>query len=442
MFPGFYPPSGDDLARFVSTGLVILDANALLDMYRFTNTARAEYLAALRLLNGRLWIPHQAANEFLARRASVIRSRHSDRTDFDTVFAEAINDVTGVIADYARRRGLGIDEAQTIVEVIEQAQQDVQDKLDEAADSSVALDPDGPLESDEILAQVEELIEGKIGPAPTHDELSSRQKEWGRRLGGQVPPGYKDANKKDNAIGDFLVWHQSMEEAKRRKLPVLMVSNEKKDDWVRRDGKYTGPRHELVKEMRENSSQDFHLVDVQAFLQLASRHLSAEVSKTTVDEASWLGDVAVPDTARFETFRQRTLDIPTFTIGQHLQGILQNSQPFTFGQDYGRLFRNNPVFNIGQDYDRIFRNSPIFTSFGRAFQQGFGLPVLSVTPRQGVSSKSGNQVPKLSAESASNEQVPAKKVPAKKVPAKKVPAKKAPAKKAPAKKAPGRSGPS
>jgi hypothetical protein len=58
-----------------------------------------------------------------------------------------------------------------------------------------------------------------------------------------------DAKKGDRAIGEFLIWHQTIEESKRRRtMPVLMICNEQKPDWVRHDGAYSSPRHELVKE--------------------------------------------------------------------------------------------------------------------------------------------------------------------------------------------------
>ncbi|MGW5918518.1 hypothetical protein ACWFPY_05970 [Nocardia fluminea] len=49
-FAGYYPPTDDDLRHFVTEGLVVLDTNAVLDLYRFTDTTREEYLAALALL--------------------------------------------------------------------------------------------------------------------------------------------------------------------------------------------------------------------------------------------------------------------------------------------------------------------------------------------------------------------------------------------------------
>jgi hypothetical protein len=291
MFPGFYPPRPGELKRFISEGLVVLDTNALLDMYRFTEDARADYIRALGLLGDRLWIPHQTAQEFFERRTTVIQSWRTDREDFDQELNRALGVVIGIIVGYAHRRGVDETGAQTITELVSDAQASILEKLDEVVDAGADIDPAGHPDDDPILQQVQELIDDKIGETPDAQYLAKREKEWNIRAAAHIPPGYKDARKGDRSIGDYLVWHQTLEEAKRRRtMPVLMICNEQKPDWVRRDGTYSGPRHELVKEMRDHVDQDFHLVDVHNFMTLANEHLSAHISDSTVDEASRLSD--------------------------------------------------------------------------------------------------------------------------------------------------------
>src|SRR5260370_42672268 len=47
--------------RFYREGLVVLDANVLLDLYRLTPEARNQVLDAFSHIGGRLWVPYQAA---------------------------------------------------------------------------------------------------------------------------------------------------------------------------------------------------------------------------------------------------------------------------------------------------------------------------------------------------------------------------------------------
>jgi hypothetical protein len=107
----------------------VLDTNTLLDIYRFTEDARADYLRALGLLGDRLWIPHQTAQEFFERRTTVIRSRHTNREAFDRELETAFDEVAEVVLEYARRRGIA--GAQAIADLASEPHGDIQSKLDE-----------------------------------------------------------------------------------------------------------------------------------------------------------------------------------------------------------------------------------------------------------------------------------------------------------------------
>src|SRR4051794_4032848 len=63
-FPGFYRPSKAEFDRLWKEGWFVLDANVLLNLYRYKAEARTDYLNVLAQIAARTWIPHQAALEF------------------------------------------------------------------------------------------------------------------------------------------------------------------------------------------------------------------------------------------------------------------------------------------------------------------------------------------------------------------------------------------
>jgi hypothetical protein len=75
LFPGFFPPSERERKSAYKQGVVSLDANALLDLYRFTPHARQEYLGVLEAMSNRIFVTHQAALEFQRNRLNVINNR-------------------------------------------------------------------------------------------------------------------------------------------------------------------------------------------------------------------------------------------------------------------------------------------------------------------------------------------------------------------------------
>jgi phosphoglycolate phosphatase-like HAD superfamily hydrolase len=103
-----------------------------------------------------------------------------------------------------------------------------------------------------------------------------------------VPPGYEDSDKTD-PHGDYLVWTQLLAEAKARRLPVLFVTRDVKEDWFWREkGRTLGARPELVEEARRVAGVRLIIVETTSFLHQAKRHLAARVSDETLRQAELL----------------------------------------------------------------------------------------------------------------------------------------------------------
>ena len=57
--------------------------------------------------------------------------------------------------------------------------------------------------------------------------------EYETRFNNNVPPGFKDAKKPANKLGDFIIWREIVESAVKRDAPkIIYVSDDQKLDWV------------------------------------------------------------------------------------------------------------------------------------------------------------------------------------------------------------------
>jgi hypothetical protein len=140
-------------------------------------------------------------------------------------------------------------------------------------------------DSDEVLASLETLFDGRVGDPMSPDKLEAARKEAKRRVDHKIPPGYADKDKSDPS-GDYLVWRHLLDEAASRRLPVVLVTDDRKEDWVRREhGLTLGPRPELCEEMSAEAGVMFLLMSTATFLRHAKEYLSASVSPETVDQA-------------------------------------------------------------------------------------------------------------------------------------------------------------
>jgi hypothetical protein len=60
-FGAYYRPTDDQLRDIYARGIVVLDTNVLLDLYRLSPTARASMIRLLEALFSRIFVPYQVA---------------------------------------------------------------------------------------------------------------------------------------------------------------------------------------------------------------------------------------------------------------------------------------------------------------------------------------------------------------------------------------------
>src|SRR4051794_31619323 len=63
-FPDYYPISSQENIGINQHALFCIDANVLLNLYRYSDKTRNELLHVLELVIDRLWFPYQAALEY------------------------------------------------------------------------------------------------------------------------------------------------------------------------------------------------------------------------------------------------------------------------------------------------------------------------------------------------------------------------------------------
>jgi hypothetical protein len=93
-FAEYYEPSREDLW---GNGIVVFDTNILLDFYEFTPQTRDEAFAALSQIRGRLWLPHQVAEEYQRDRLRVLLREHKKANESIAKVVKTIDDIPGSI---------------------------------------------------------------------------------------------------------------------------------------------------------------------------------------------------------------------------------------------------------------------------------------------------------------------------------------------------------
>ena len=282
-FRGYYPPTGPEYAELWTHGLIVLDTNSLLNLYRYSETTRQQFIDVLSAFQDRLWIPAQVAQEFLDRRFDVIHDQTSAFTAVREILSESQKAFGTGVGRYKRHSTLDVDD---LVSQFDAAVGALIAELD-SKEHAHTLDVAQARESDPIWDRVSELYAGRVGVRFDEQELEGIYKDGAKRYAAEVPPGYKDAKKgAPRMFGDLVLWKQLLIHAAATGQPAIFVTDDSKEDWWRVfRGQKLGPRPELVHEFYAVASQRVHFYSPEQF----SREARERVSVGFTDEA--LGEV-------------------------------------------------------------------------------------------------------------------------------------------------------
>jgi hypothetical protein len=68
LFPGYFTPTDAEFEKLWSECVFGFDANVLLGLYRSTPETQEIFFAVLEKIKDRIFLPHQAASEYLRNR--------------------------------------------------------------------------------------------------------------------------------------------------------------------------------------------------------------------------------------------------------------------------------------------------------------------------------------------------------------------------------------
>lgn len=287
-FAEYYELPEERIKEIWDSSLIVLDTNVLLNLYRYNEEARNEFINALKLYEGRLWIPYQVGLEFHRRRENIMRKNaEAYETLGNSISVQLVKAVDVLSNDYARHPYIDMKD---IRKKVERCASSIRKSLENQGKNH----PDY-FEKDDILDAVSSLFDGCVGNDFTEDELEALYKEGERRYANQVPPGYCDEkNKKDKAkrslYGDLVVWKQVIAYAKEKEQCVIFITDDHKSDWWDKvEGKHS-PRKELLREFMDNTGQNVLIYDSGRFLEYAKRN-KAKVSAKTIREVEKVKEV-------------------------------------------------------------------------------------------------------------------------------------------------------
>lgn len=284
VFPGYYKPTPDEMDVLWSNALIVLDTNALFNLFRYTNATRSAFLNVLSAKKDRLWIPHQVGLEFQRGRLGIIEDQAQAFTDLISKAKSALANVTKDVGTLRNHPTLDLDELRTTVST---AITTIEQKI-EATRKKYESEVVASERHDETTDMITDLYVGKVGTGYSAERMTEVCTTGALRYEAKQPPGYKDAHKPEpDRYGDLLLWLQLLDKAEAESTAVIFVGDDQKEDWWREfKGRKIGPRVELVDEFRARTGKRIYFLTPHGLMELAKKYDDNAVSKDTVQEVA------------------------------------------------------------------------------------------------------------------------------------------------------------
>ncbi len=251
--------------------IFVFDASVLLNVYGYSSETREELVSLAEKNAHRIRLPHQFGLEYARNRSAVIIKQVDN---YKLVEKELIR-IRRTFIDpkrdhpYLSKRSLKAYDA-------------IQSELELSRKEMEKLIGNDPY-CDRIL----QIFEGRIGPEPMAEDLARFHSEGAERYSNLVPPGFADLAKKGTpaAYGDYIAWCQIIQIGKLEKKPIILVTDDVKDDWWQIEKERTvGPLPQLIEEFSRNVQQPFYMYNSESFLRQAQEHFGAEIKEGAIQE--------------------------------------------------------------------------------------------------------------------------------------------------------------
>lgn len=283
-----YRLNSEEIKNIFNNCQFFFEANTLLRLFSIKKDIATKIVGSISRYKDRITIPYHVAEEYhwhlIEHYTDKIATtqKQINKLNPDTLFNEIfINTFLNYLPEEDQP-----EYKKLVTSFCESAKEILNKRLSECNDDFNSM---------EIANSLSHELSGCILDSLTDEELQSAYQEYPKRAEAEIPPGYKDKKKsetgkkrmgKTNEAGDYIIWLEIIKWVKANKKNVILVSNEKKPDWIWDEhGFRIGPRWELRKEFYDASEGKlFHIINLNDFLSLtADDYTDLELKATEED---------------------------------------------------------------------------------------------------------------------------------------------------------------
>lgn len=273
-FPGYYKPTEEEFKDLWENGLFVLDANVLLDLFRYSDETVKALINTITTLGNRIWIPYRVSLEYHKNLNEVISSQiNSYRKTIET-----LENFKGQLD--AKRSHPFLDNK--FHEEISDFCKKIGEELSKKKHEIELLIQDNP-----IKENISALLDDKVGDSFEPELIAQICKDGAKRYVEKCPPGYMDCKGKQGIemYGDLIIWYEIIEKSKKENCHIILITGDVKEDWfLKHSGKTLGPRPELIHEFKEKTQKSFYAYPTNQFLTFSNFYFNSNIDYQIIEE--------------------------------------------------------------------------------------------------------------------------------------------------------------
>lgn len=240
--------------------IVFLDTNVLLLPYVAKQLGKQDIKEIQNLYvklksEGRLFISDRVAREFIKNRdnkiSDIVKALSDDNSRIKQL--ESLSKIFQETSQFEELENLSTKINELIVNYKKN-----HNKMVDEVKSWKGKDP--------ITTIYDKVFDSKnvISISDSEEELLT---EWEYRKKIRIPPGYKDSEKDDTGVGDFLIWKSILQLGKEQQKDIIFITGEKKSDWFTlSNNEPISVRSELNDEFRRITGKSIGLTNLAGLL--------------------------------------------------------------------------------------------------------------------------------------------------------------------------------
>lgn len=321
--------------ELLKNAVIVFDTSALLELYIYSEESQNDIFNSIfKIIKERVWIPAQVEFEFSKNRAKVLHKPIQVYKDLIHIRKIKTNDLHAKGEKGSNDSGY-VEKIETLISSIknntlEDINGNMKTLIEKTVNKKVKKHPffekevfseitdkiscfeknidklinDFEMFKCRISAEVDSRIKDlksnektdllfnkitetfKIGEEFSYAETLEVVREGELRYRNSVPPGYKDLKDKIGfqIYGDLICWKQIIKHMKNLNKPVILVSNDKKEDWIEEVHDIKMPRYELIKEFWSETNNQFWIYDMHTFIYKIQSALGIKLKNSVNNE--------------------------------------------------------------------------------------------------------------------------------------------------------------